>query len=97
MDVGALTWNNDRKGRKHETPRGGSDGSSGPLFFRGFLGEIRNVDYEARDSFWGTFVSRRVVEPQYVPPVPAVKALIGNSQIESPIARAAASIRRVIL
>ncbi len=69
MDVGALTRKNVRKGRIHELHHGGS---AGPLYFRGFLGEIRSVDTRTRDSFWELNETQSVVEPQYVPPVPAV-------------------------
>jgi len=73
-DVGALIRKNEKKGRKHESHRNGSGGSAGPLYFRGFLGEIRSMDSRTRDSFWGLKETSRVVEPQYVPPEPPVEA-----------------------
>ena len=71
MDVGALIRENEWKGWKHESHHGGS---AGPLYIRGFLGEIRSVDTKTRDSFWGLKETQSVVEPQYVPPTPAVEA-----------------------
>ena len=67
MGVGALTGKNERKGRRHDSQYGESGGSTGPLYFRGFLGEIRSVG-SIRDSFWGLIESQRVVEPQYIAP-----------------------------
>jgi hypothetical protein len=61
IDVGALTRKNERKGRKHES----QSGSAGPLYFRGYLDEIRSVG-SIRDSFWGLKELQRVVEPQYI-------------------------------
>ncbi len=72
MEVGVLTRKNERMGRRHESHHGGS---AGPLYFKGFLGEIRIVDTGNRDSFWGLRESHGVVEPQYVPPITAVEAL----------------------
>ena len=71
MDVGTLTRKNERMGWKHESHHGGS---AEPIYFRGFLGEIRSVDTRTRDSFWGLKESQSVVEPQYVPSVPAAEA-----------------------
>ena len=71
MDVGALTMKNEGMGWRHDSRHGGS---AGPLYFRGFLGEIRSMDIKTRDSFWGVKESQSVVEPQYVPSVPAVEA-----------------------
>ena len=78
MDVGALTRKGERKGRKHESH---NSGSAGPLYFRGFLGELRSLDYGVRDSIWGLKGIQSVVEPQYVPPGPATEA----PQVMSPI------------
>jgi hypothetical protein len=64
MGVGALTRKNERKGRRHDSQNGGS---TGPLYFRGFLGEIRSVG-SIRDSFWGLIEPQRVVEPRYIAP-----------------------------
>ena len=71
MEMGALTRKNERKGRKHESHNGAS---AGPLYFRGFLGELRSLDYGTRDSIWGLKGIQSVVKPQYVPPVPAMEA-----------------------
>jgi len=73
-DVGALIKKNERKGRKHGSRQIGNGGSAGPLYFRGFLGEIRSMDFRTRDSFWGLKETSRVVEPQYVPPEHPVEA-----------------------
>ena len=71
MGVTALTRKNARKRRKHESHQGGS---VGPLYFRGFLGEIQIVDSWTRDNFWGLKETQSVVEPQYVLHMPAVEA-----------------------
>jgi len=73
MDVDALTRKNERKGRRNDSRHRGSDGSAGPLYFRGFLGEIKGMNSDTRDSFWGLIEPRRVVEPQYVAPEPPMK------------------------
>jgi len=69
MDVGALTRKNERKGRKHES----HSGSAGPLYVRGFLGEIRSVGL-IRDSIWGLKETMMVAESQYVAPETQVEA-----------------------
>ncbi len=82
MDVDALTRKNVRKGRIHESHQGGS---AGPLYFRGFLGEIRSLDRRTQDSFWGLKEPQSVVEPQYVPPMPAVEAPLEAPQAATSI------------
>ena len=81
MDVCVLTRKNEIKGRKHESRQRGSGGSAGPLYFRGFLGEIRGMNSETRDNFWGLIDPQRVVEPQYVSPMSAVEAPLEAPQI----------------
>jgi hypothetical protein len=71
MDVGALTRKGEIKRRKHKSHNGGS---AGPLYFKGFLGELRSLDYGTRDSIWGLKGIQSVVEPQHVPIVPATEA-----------------------
>lgn len=74
MDVGVLTRKNERKERRNDSRHRGSDGSAGPLYFRGFLGETRGIYSDTRDSFWGLIEPQGVVEPQYVAPEPPVEA-----------------------
>ena len=68
--MGALTRKNERIGREHESHNGGSPG---PLYFKGFLGELRSLDYGTRDSIWGLKGIQSVVEPVSVPLVPALE------------------------
>ena len=84
MDVGALTRKNETMGRKHESRHRGSDGSAGPLYFRGFLGEIRGMNSETRDNYWGLIGPQRVVEPQYVTLEPPIVAPQTTPQISQP-------------
>ena len=79
--VDALTKKNERKGRKHESRQRGSGGSAGPLYFRGFLGEIRSMDSKTPDSFWSLKETQSAVKPQYVPPMSAVEAPLEAPQI----------------
>ena len=85
MDVGALTKKNERKGRKHESHQSGSGGSAGPLYFKGFLGEIRSIGPRTRDSFWGINETQGVVESQYVAPEPLMEAPQVVSPAFSPV------------
>jgi hypothetical protein len=82
MDVDALTRKKVRKERKHEAHK---SGSADPLYFRGFPGEIRSVDTWTRDSIWGLTETQSVVEPQYVPPMPAVEAPLEAPQAATSI------------
>ncbi len=85
MDVGALTRKNEMRGRRHESHQSGSGGSAGPLYFRGFLGEIRNIGSRTRDSYWGINETKGVVESQYAAPEPLVEAPQVAPQAFSPV------------
>ena len=81
MDVGALTRKIERKGWKHESHQ---SGSAGPLYFRGFLGEIRSIGFGTRDSIWRLTETQGVVQPQYVAPESRMEAPKFAPQVKVP-------------
>jgi hypothetical protein len=72
MDVNALIRHQDVNKRKKnliETP----NSSPQSIYRKGYLGELQNVNLNKYDSFWGLDLSKRNIEPQYVPPKKLVK------------------------